>query len=77
MGPERRPWGAAALGCRKRLPASPGPSSRLLPHVRSAEMAAREMGGLSLTYALALCEPLANTDPPGTSAPPCAGSSVH
>jgi hypothetical protein len=31
--------------------------------VRSAEMAAREMGGLSLSDALALCELLANVDP--------------
>jgi hypothetical protein len=32
-------------------------------HVQAAEMAAREMGGLSLTDALSLCELLANTDP--------------
>jgi hypothetical protein len=32
-------------------------------HVRNAEMAAREMGGLSLADALALCELLAATDP--------------
>ena len=32
-------------------------------HVRAAEMAAREMGGLSLADALTLCELLANTDP--------------
>jgi hypothetical protein len=32
-------------------------------HVQAAEMAAREMGGLSLADALALCELLANTDP--------------
>lgn len=32
-------------------------------HVLGAEMAAREMGGLSLAEALALCELLAKTDP--------------
>ena len=32
-------------------------------HVPAAEMAAREMGGLSLADALSLCELLANTDP--------------
>jgi hypothetical protein len=32
-------------------------------HVETAEMAAREMGGLSLADALALCELLANVDP--------------
>jgi nucleotidyltransferase/DNA polymerase involved in DNA repair len=32
-------------------------------HVLAAEMAAREMGGLSLMEALALCELLARTDP--------------
>jgi hypothetical protein len=32
-------------------------------HVQNAEMAAREMGGLSLADALQLCELLANTDP--------------
>jgi hypothetical protein len=32
-------------------------------HVQNAEMAAREMGGLSLADALTLCELLANTDP--------------
>ena len=32
-------------------------------HVQAAEMAAREMGGLSLADALSLCELLANTDP--------------
>ena len=32
-------------------------------HVQNAEMAAREMGGLSLTDALLLCELLANADP--------------
>jgi hypothetical protein len=32
-------------------------------HVKNAEMAAREMGGLSLADALMLCELLANTDP--------------
>jgi hypothetical protein len=32
-------------------------------HVQAAEMAAREMGGLSLADALALCELLANVDP--------------
>jgi hypothetical protein len=32
-------------------------------HVQNAEMAAREMGGLSLADALMLCELLANTDP--------------
>jgi hypothetical protein len=32
-------------------------------HVQAAEMAAREMGGLSLAEALALCELLADTDP--------------
>ena len=32
-------------------------------HVQAAEMAAREMGGLSLADALTLCELLANTDP--------------
>src|SRR5881396_3532838 len=32
-------------------------------HVEAAEMAAREMGGLSLADALLLCELLANTDP--------------
>jgi hypothetical protein len=32
-------------------------------HVEAAEMAAREMGGLSLADALALCELLANVDP--------------
>jgi hypothetical protein len=30
---------------------------------QAAEMAAREMGGLSLADALSLCELLANTDP--------------
>jgi len=32
-------------------------------HVQHADMAAREMGGLSLADALLLCELLANTDP--------------
>src|SRR6476661_4079098 len=32
-------------------------------HVEAAEMAAREMGGLSLADALLLCELLANADP--------------
>jgi hypothetical protein len=32
-------------------------------HVEAAEMAAREMGGLSLADALLLCELLANVDP--------------
>ena len=32
-------------------------------HVQAAEMAAQEMGGLSLADALSLCELLANTDP--------------
>ena len=32
-------------------------------HVHAAEMAAREMGGLSLADALLLCELLANADP--------------
>jgi hypothetical protein len=32
-------------------------------HVQNAEIAAREMGGLSLADALLLCELLANTDP--------------
>ena len=32
-------------------------------HIRDAEMAAREMGGLSLADALMLCELLANADP--------------
>ena len=32
-------------------------------HVQAAEMAAREMGGLSLADALPLCELLAKTDP--------------
>jgi hypothetical protein len=32
-------------------------------HVQAAEMAAREMGGLSLADALMLCELLANADP--------------
>jgi hypothetical protein len=32
-------------------------------HVQAAEMAARELGGLSLADALSLCELLANTDP--------------
>ena len=32
-------------------------------HVQAAEMAAREIGGLSLSDALSLCELLANTDP--------------
>jgi hypothetical protein len=32
-------------------------------HVQAAEMAAREMGGLSLADALALCELLAKVDP--------------
>ena len=32
-------------------------------HVQNAEVAAREMGGLSLADALLLCELLANTDP--------------
>jgi hypothetical protein len=32
-------------------------------NVLAAEMAAREMGGLSLADALSLCELLANTDP--------------
>jgi hypothetical protein len=34
-------------------------------HLNAAEMAAREMGGLSLADALLLCELLANTDPAG------------
>jgi hypothetical protein len=33
-------------------------------HAQAAEVAAREMGGLSLADALLLCELLANTDPP-------------
>ncbi len=32
-------------------------------HLQAAEMAAREMGGLSLSDALSLCELLANVDP--------------
>ena len=46
-----------------------GDSTRPLPtrihrrHVQAAEMAAREMGGLSLADALSLCELLANADP--------------
>ena len=32
-------------------------------HLDAAEMAAREMGGLSLAAALLLCELLANADP--------------
>jgi ribosomal protein S7 len=32
-------------------------------HVQAAEMAARELGGLSLADALLLCELLANVDP--------------
>jgi hypothetical protein len=32
-------------------------------HVQAAEMAAREMGGLSLGDALSLCELLASVDP--------------
>jgi hypothetical protein len=32
-------------------------------HIQAAEMAAREMGGLSLADALLLCELLANVDP--------------
>jgi hypothetical protein len=32
-------------------------------HIRAAEMAAREMGGLSLADALSLCELLARADP--------------
>ena len=32
-------------------------------HVQAAEMAAREMGGLSLSDALSFCELLANADP--------------
>jgi hypothetical protein len=32
-------------------------------HVQAAEMAAREMGGLTLADALLLCELLANVDP--------------
>ena len=32
-------------------------------HLHAAEMAAREMGGLSLSDALSLCELLANADP--------------
>lgn len=32
-------------------------------HIQAAEMAAREMGGLSLADALSLCELLANDDP--------------
>ena len=32
-------------------------------HVQAAEVAAREMGGLSLADALSLCELLANVDP--------------
>jgi hypothetical protein len=32
-------------------------------HVQPAEMAAREVGGLSLADALSVCELLANTDP--------------
>lgn len=47
----------------------PGDSTGTVPagdtarHVQNAEMAAREMGGLSLADALMLCELLANTDP--------------
>jgi hypothetical protein len=44
-------------------------------HVQAAEMAAREMGGLSLADALALCELLANTDPAATSERRCVGCS--
>jgi hypothetical protein len=46
----------------------PGHTTRTLPaaihtqHLRNAEMAAREMGGLSLADALLLCELLAKTD---------------
>jgi hypothetical protein len=39
-------------------------------HVRNAEMAAREMGGLSLADALLLCELLAHTDPQRLRSPP-------
>jgi len=38
-------------------------------HVQAAEMAAREMGGLSLADVLSPCELLANTDPARTSEP--------
>jgi hypothetical protein len=37
-------------------------------NVQNAEVAAREIGGLSLADALLLCELLANGDPPGTNA---------
>jgi hypothetical protein len=43
-------------------------------HVMDAEMAAREMGGLSLAEALSLCELLAKTDRHATSERRCAGS---
>ena len=48
----------------------PGHSSRTFPtrdpartHLNTAEVAAREMGGLSLEDALSLCELMANEDP--------------
>jgi hypothetical protein len=42
-----------------------GRLQRAIPgrHVQNAEMAAREMGGLSLADALLLCELLVKTDP--------------
>jgi hypothetical protein len=40
-------------------------------HVQNAEMAAREMGGLSLADALALCELLATVDPKRMNARRC------
>jgi hypothetical protein len=44
-------------------------------HLQNAEMAGREMGGLSLADALRLCELLANTDPAVRSERRCDGSS--
>jgi hypothetical protein len=45
-------------------------------NLQNAEMAAREMGGLSLADALALCELLAAVDPNATNAPRCGGCNV-
>jgi hypothetical protein len=47
-------------------------------HVQNAEMAAREMGGLSLADALLLCELLAKTDPARYErAGPAVASTLH
>jgi hypothetical protein len=48
---------ASGAGIRRTLPAGDSQPAQ------NAEMAAREMGGLSVADALSLCELLANTDP--------------